>query len=146
MRIRFPRITNLCHFPHNQRTLGLCLNIEWVQREDFIECTECLGIFPEVYECQTLIELRIGESGVSIRCLTGCVPESMRFIEELDMSNFFDSFRCANAYPTGQIYILSFKSIIWILLTPPIFLITSSMTFSAFFRKSFSITDFLGLK
>jgi|GEM_PF-1769966 len=73
MRIRSPGITNLCHFPNNQRTLGLCLFIARIQLEDFIECTDCLGIFPKMHKCQTLIEPRICEFGVGIRCLTECV-------------------------------------------------------------------------
>ena len=61
--IRFSCITNLCFFPENQHTLGLCLFISWIQLDGFIECPEYLGIFSKIYQCQTFVESRICESG-----------------------------------------------------------------------------------
>jgi hypothetical protein len=80
LRIRSPPFTNLYLFPENQHTRGLCLFISWIQLDGFIKCTECLGIFPEIYQYQTLVEPRICESGVGIRCLTEYIHRIAIFI------------------------------------------------------------------
>jgi len=78
--IRSSHITNLCHFPNDQRTLGLCFFIAWIQLDCFIECTKCIDIFSKIYQCQTLVEPRICEFRVNIRCLPECVHRITVFI------------------------------------------------------------------
>jgi putative transposase len=39
----------------------------WIQLDDFIESPECLGIFPEMHECQTLVKPCICEFGAHRR-------------------------------------------------------------------------------